>query len=263
MKYSVLTAAVLGIAAIPAAHASNITIFDGVSGGGFSGGGAGVGLEDNEVEAGALATQAWDLEAFELNGNSLSLWGGYNFVSGVQQGANLWTSGDIFIDINGDAQWGAGTLRNTSNSYYKYDYAIVFDRNLDGSLMGTYSVLDIGLTTSVVLSYDWSGNLFDWSNPYRVGSLGTGDSTLLSGQQYSYAAGADASALGLLGTGHNSLTLDVGFLGANLDGALFHFTMECGNDNLIGRASVPDGGAALCMLGLGVGAIGVLRRRMN
>jgi VPDSG-CTERM motif len=261
-KYSVLTAAILGIAAIPSANASNITIFDGVSGGGFSGGGAGVGFEDNEVEAGALATQAWDLEAFDLNGTSLSLWGGYNFVNGVQQGSDLWTSGDIFIDINGDAQWGAGTLRDTSNSYYKYDYAIVFGRNANGSLTGAYNVVALDANSTVEQSYDWGGaadGRFDWSNPYRVRQ---GNTTQQSGT-FDYAANADASALGLLGATHNRLTVDVGFLGAELDGALFHFTMECGNDNLMGRASVPDGGAALCMLGLGVGAIGVLRRRMS
>jgi hypothetical protein len=260
-RCSVLTAAILGAAALATANAIDITIFDGVSGGGFSGGGAGVGLEDNEVEAGAALGQIWDLEALELNGTSLSLWGGFNFVNGQSQGGNNWGSGDIFIDINGDAVWGAGTARNTSNSYYNYDYAIRFDRSGD-TLTGTYSVLNIGENTSVIQSYDWSGNLFDWSNPYRVGALGAGDSTLLSGQQFSYNPGA-ANTLGLLGTTHNRLTVDVGFLGAELDGALFHFTMECGNDNLMGRASVPDGGAALCLLGLGVGAIGVLRRRLS
>ncbi len=262
MKYPILAAVILGVAAIPAANATNITIFDGVSGGGFSGGGAGVGNEDNEVEAGAAPGQIWDLEAFELNGTSLSLWGGFDFINGQNQGGNNWGSGDIFIDVNGDAVWGAGTTRSTLNSYYNYDYAIRFDRSGD-TLTGTYSILDIGANTLVIQSYDWSGNLFDWSNPYRVGTLGAGDSILSSGLEFSYTAGADASALGLVGGTHNRLTLDVGFLGAQLDGALFHFTMECGNDNLMGRASVPDGGAALCLLGLGVGAVGLLRRRLD
>ncbi len=257
MKYSALTAVILGLAASQSAQAVNITVSDGVAGGGFSGGPTGVGNEDNEVEAGAVASQNWDLEAFDLNGSSLSLWGGYNFVSGEGQGNNLWGSGDIFIDLNGDAQWGAGTGRSDSNSYYKYDYAVVFDRSGD-TLTGGYSIVSLNNTSTVTQTYDWSGTLFDWSNPFRVRE---GGQSVGSGN-YDYAANADASALGLLGGAHNRLTVDLSALG-DLSGALFHFTMECGNDGINGRNSVPDGGTALSLLGLGVGALGMLRRRLS
>ena len=80
----------------------------GSGGGGFGGGPTGIGNEDNEVEVGAVASQNLDLEAFDLNGSSLSLWGGFNFVNGEDQSDSLWGSGDTFIDLNGDAQLGCG-----------------------------------------------------------------------------------------------------------------------------------------------------------
>jgi hypothetical protein len=263
-KYSAL-AVVLG-AAIPfTVQATNITLYDGVSGGGFSGGGTGVGLEDNEVENGAVTGQIWDLEAFDLNGTSLSLWGGYNFEGGQSQGGNLWGSGDIFIDVNGDATWGAGTDRSTSNSYYDYDYAVVFNRSGE-ALTGGYQIVSLDSTSTVLQTYNWSGTLFDWSNPFRVDNAGANSQVIDSGT-FGYQTGiSDANSIGLLGDSHNVLTIELGALSAllgGLDGALFHFTMECGNDGINGRAPVPDGGAALCLFGLGMGAIGLLRRRLR
>ena len=64
--------------------------------------------------------------------------------------------------------WGAGTGRSGSNSYYKYDYAVVFARNGD-TLTGAYNIVSLNGATTVTQTYDWSGTLFDWSNPFRVG----------------------------------------------------------------------------------------------
>ena len=57
----------------------------------------------------------------------------------------------------------------------------------------------------------------------------------------------------------------LGFLTPDeLDGALLKLTMECGNDNLIGRVpstSVPEGGMTFALLGLGLlGMVGVRRK---
>ena len=46
MKYQILAAVFLGVAASQSAQAVNITVSDGVAGGGFGGGPTGVGNED-------------------------------------------------------------------------------------------------------------------------------------------------------------------------------------------------------------------------
>ncbi|MDF1552574.1 MAG: hypothetical protein P1P84_05900 [Deferrisomatales bacterium] len=72
---------------------SNITIYAG----------AGTNTNENgETEPGMVNNQAWDLEAFLLHGNTLSLVGGYNFKDGHGNTA----SGDTFIDIYGSYGFG-------------------------------------------------------------------------------------------------------------------------------------------------------------
>ena len=71
---------------------SNITIFDGMS----SSNGSGTDSEDNECETGMVQSQAWDLEGFFLNDNTLAMVGGYNFVSGhSDNNSPTFDSGDI------------------------------------------------------------------------------------------------------------------------------------------------------------------------
>lgn len=212
-----------------------------------------MGMEDQEVESGALATQAWDLEAFDLTGTTLTLWAGYNLKDGETQGSTTWRPGDIFIDVNGDAVWGdAISGRPTSNAYYNWDYVIDIDYS---SPTLSYSIYSLDSSSEFIATYDWSGNKFDWSNPWLYSSggtlVGTGEATWLND---------GSNPLGLLGTGHNSLSVDVGFLGAELDGALFSYTMECGNDGIKGQASVPDGGATVVLLGIGLAGIAGVNR---
>ena len=56
-------------------------------------------VDDQEVEPGMVRNQVWDLEGFFLKGSELSLSGGYNF----EDGEAGFMSGDIFIDVDGDA----------------------------------------------------------------------------------------------------------------------------------------------------------------
>ena len=81
--------------------------------------------EDQEVEPGMQTGQLWDLEGFLLDGTLLSLVGGYNFKNG-QSGFD---SGDIFIDVNGNAIYGDidGTTDGNSEvlKTYGYDYCSV------------------------------------------------------------------------------------------------------------------------------------------
>ena len=43
--------------------------------------------------------------------------------------------------------------------------------------------------------------------------------------------------MGLVGGYHNAISVDLGFLGDDADNFIAHNTMQCGNDNLMGRTS--------------------------
>jgi hypothetical protein len=42
-----------------------------------------------------------------------------------------------------------------------------------------------------------------------------------------------------------------------------HFTQQCGNDNLIGHAKIPDGGSTMICLGLALLGIDWIRRMVR
>ena len=50
-------------------------------------------------------------------------------------------------------------------------------------------------------------------------------------------------------------------------GAYFHYTMACGNDNLMGHARqlsrVPDGGVTVLLLGMAVVGMGLVGRKLR
>ncbi len=115
---------------------ANITIWDGM----------GSDAEDNEVEPGCVQAQKWDLEAFFLNDSTLTMVGGYNF----RAGEGGYASGDIFIDVNGDAKYGpantgSGGGNSITTNTFGYDYVL----DLDFSDL-TYTVY--GLTDASTLS---------------------------------------------------------------------------------------------------------------
>jgi hypothetical protein len=122
------------------AFAVNITINDEHS----SGSGWYGSSEDQEVEPGCITGQQWDLEGFFVNGLTLSMVAGYNLVTGVP-GYPQVVSGDLFIDVDGDAQYGSGAhagatynpLQVVSDSF-GYDFVM----DLDFATL-TYSVFDI------------------------------------------------------------------------------------------------------------------------
>jgi hypothetical protein len=246
----------------PSAHAitmgTNITIPEGVSSGtGWYGG-----QEDNEVEPGNVTSQVWDLEGFYLNGSKLAIVGGYNFILGVASGGKTYSSGDVFIDMNGDAVYGNSVPSNIqtssgvttiSNSYYRYEYAL----DLSFATM-TYAIYDIDNNDSLLSVY-FDQN--DRSNPWRYQSGGSfiGSGVISSG----VLSAADALVYGLKGdagnTVHYYIMVDLSFIGGK--DFTSHFTMECGNDDLMGRGhvKVPEPGSLL-LLGFGIfAAAGTLR----
>ena len=223
--------------------------------------------EDNETEPNTAIGQEWDLEAMQVNGTTLSLIGGFDFMAGHDGLA----SGDIFIDVDGDAVWaediGGGSTAVKSNSMFKYDYVIDLQQTVNGSYDSTvssigtkYTVYKIDETSDQVISVSVSGNAE--SNPWIYHSGGEAVAGHVNRDiAVGTYTGTEYAGWGSNDT-HHMLQFDLGFLGGFVpDGTLFKFTMECGNDNLVGRYShVPDMGGTVVLLGGGLLALGGMRR---
>ncbi len=258
-----LLSAVIPAVALSAATAAaiplgtNITISDQ----NFRGTGWYSDREDNETETNpdTLQGQHWDLEGMFMDGTNLTLVGGYDFKNGVTYSNYNYRSGDIFIDLDGDAVFGNAAnggsgVGGTTTQLFGYDLVL----DLDFTSM-TFDVLELGAGTVLNRGRDVAS-----SNPWRLQSGGSAVSGLQD-LSFSYFSGlSNADVGGLLGYNgnnlHHAITLDTSFLDGA--GATFHYTMECGNDNLMGQtSSVPDGGATALMLGAAlVGMVGLRRR---
>jgi hypothetical protein len=240
--------------------ANNITIWDKMGEGtGWHGA-----QEDNEVEPPDVAGQEWDLEAFFLAGTELTMVGGFDFVSGEDDPYRdrHYYSGDIFIDVDGDAKYGydpdgaaggGGWPNPEIRNSFGYDYVLDLD-----FVTLTYNIYAINADTQVYAS---AFNVNQGSNPWRYSSGGTllGSGTIL------YQVGLTDSDVGLVGGIHNAVAVDLGFLGADINNFTAHFTMQCGNDDLIGQHYDPIPEPSTVLL-LGAGLIGLLafgRKRFN
>ena len=221
---------------------TNITIPDKVgTGSGWHGA-----QEDQEVEPGCIATQAWDLEGFFLDGTMLTMVGGFDF----EHGLSGYQSGDIFIDTTGDAEYGdentgSGGGNTVVQDTFGYDYAL--DLDFGTSQFTVYKLVQG--TTTVHVHYNQNDESNPWEYNDRGESLGS----------HAFTFYEDLSAFdnppSLFGTKHYAVSLDLAFLPAGTD-FISHFTYECGNDNLMGQGSTPIPEPATMLL-LGAGLVGL------
>ena len=219
----------------------NITIWDGM---GVENGNH----EDNEVEPGCVASQIWDLEGFFLDGYTLTMVGGYDFVGGAGGQA----SGDLFIDIDGNAEYGPdndgdGYNHSIIKNTFGYDYVLDID-----FASKTYDVIQLTTETETETESIYY-NINQESNPWKYYSGGNA----VAGYQGISFAGywkdlADDEVAGLSGwdsinldtsendisNSHYAVAFDLSFLGHGTS-FISHFTMACGNDDLMGSGAVP------------------------
>ena len=206
--------------------------------------------EDNETETNpnTINAQVWDLEGMYLNGSKLTLLGGFDFKNGTHYDGYVWKGGDIFIDIGGNgaiygqtANGGSGTTQYSNiqpiatSNLFGYDYVLDI-----GAFFGnTFAFNIVQLTpgnTLLTRAADVAA-----SNPWTYQSGGT----VMGGGvgDYGLLAASDFPSGGLLGYGSNNnhfyMTVDLASVPGIAGTDIFHYTIECGNDDLMGRAQIP------------------------
>ena len=202
---------------------TEVTIYDGDSNNGYFYGAD----EDQEVEPGMATGQEWDLEGvftYGENNRQVGMVGGYDFVNG-QDGVH---HGDIFIDLHGDYIPGTSeTSNNNEHAIVESTFGYEFVLDLDFETF-TYDLIALDDKSTTITPYVDANY---GSSPWRYND---GGEVLASDVSFSYDVDlSDADANDFIGGSHNvAYGFDLSFLGDAE--AWFHFTMACGNDNLMG-----------------------------
>ncbi|MCE9613530.1 MAG: hypothetical protein K8T26_04590 [Lentisphaerae bacterium] len=268
-----------GLVLVDQAQSAEITIFDGQVSGSQSGSswfnqGTSPG-EDHEVEPADTGAQVWDMEGLHLNGTVLTMVSGYNVLTGQSDGTKVWRPGDIFFDVNGTPTYGVDVNGTTGNNTtlipnsQGYDYAL----RLNSSTL-TYQLWALDSSAMVYDSY-FAQN--QESDPWTYASGGQLVSPSAIPFTYTYSTYNDtvSDPYGYGGGLHHVVNIDLAaFLDANASQDFYiHYTMECGNDHLMGHGGWPvptipnipvsDAASAMTLLGLGLAGIGALSRRLR
>jgi len=247
--------------------------------------------ENDEIEPGSAEGQEWDLEAMYLKDDVMTMVMGYDFMNGEAGAGQTWKAGDIYFDLDGtvhngtsDAEFGDGAHapgidlgddNGNKTVQYNWGYDLVFDIDWDAGFTSksdnlwefSYDVYTLDQFSQNISGYFRSN---DESGAWRyvapdglsdtdeveteTNYLGRGVGTYLTG------LGDDE---GLTGGVHNAVSVNLnGFLG---DPTTFvsHFTMQCGNDNLMGdpaSSAVPEP-STIILLGFGIlGLVGFRKK---
>ncbi len=245
---------------------NEITIYDNKSRGGYSGWwngstGNGTANEDQEVEPGMQRGQVWDLEGFFLDGQTLSMVGGFDFIKGHHSR----TSGDLFFDTTGDVKFGKDAPKTGLNGHgnknvkniFGYDYVL----DLDFEQL-SYSIYKIDSNADLTMGY-YRQNDSSTAWKYSGGGEFLGNGTIV------YQENLSDDAVGFQGGYHNVATFDLSFLYPETS-FTSHFTMGCGNDNLMGYGTTPEAPVptpepgTLFLLGAGmVGLVAFVRKHQK
>jgi hypothetical protein len=226
----------------------NITTNDGIANSTYDGGSPalGIGNEDNETEkrssdgVNTYTYQSWDLEAMFWNSSTeqLTVIGGFDYLNGNtgEAAGDLFIGGNVVLDLsrNGENLAGTGSFTTIENFT-----AIVNPHDIPAST--PYEYLSGGQIIGVSGSYS-VGFIENWST-LGLGLQGwKGDD-----KHYALVINTKGTAAGSLINAGNNL----------------HFTLECGNDLITGKAtpvSVPEP-AIVSLLLVGLTALGFARRR--
>lgn len=267
---TVTALALIGGSALATPYGTDITIYDGSSNTANWHGTA----EDQETEPGMVGSQAWDLEGFFLNGSQLSMVGGFDFKNGAP-GYGQFYSGDIFIDVDGNfgrnygpSGWSPINGNQTLNTNFGYEYVIDLIRDSNG-FTTSYAIINLtdtqnGAVMTETAYYAQNESGTPSSDPWQYVSGGT----MLGGGTLQYISGLSDADTGFVGGTHYALTgIDLSFLSdLGYNDFTTHFTMGCGNDNLMGNnstAPVPEP-ATMFLFGIGLtGFAGIQLRKQK
>jgi len=155
----------------------------------------------------------------------------------------------FFLDVNGDAQYGG--FSGTQKPFNGYDYVV----DLTFGLSNTYAVYKLVSGVVVEDVYDYNS---PESSPWRYVS---GGGTAVATGTFTFMSGLTNTQTGFDGGLHYEVGgINLSFLDPRTT-FISHFTMACGNDNLMGRGTtVPEPGTLL-LLGCGLVGLAASRKR--